>query len=226
MQNAVIGLDLFRIIETSQDQHDRQSAFSSDGRLQCNSEACVKMLSNASDLAEPSQRRALFERLIELRNYPHQPALRKALRYLLHNERGRYHDVDTLLLTKGLDENQSVWGKLAERALTERKTGWQWVPDELVERLSPEHRSQLKVRAVSPQAVEQILNEMEDLTWISAEDFTAGERKEVLRGLKVTSCGFACPFMNCKRRVCGNRARANLSQFAHRVLWPFQTSYW
>lgn len=184
LQNAVIGLDLFRIIETSQDQQIAKVLFPPDGAPACNSEACVKMLSNASDLAEPSQRRALFERLIELRNYPHQPALRKALRYLLHNERGRYHDVDTLLLTKGLDENRSVWGKLAERALTERKTGWQWVPDELVERLSPEHCSQLKVRAVSPQAVEQILNEMEDLTWISAETFTAGERKEVLRGIE------------------------------------------
>ncbi|MEH1861908.1 MAG: hypothetical protein V7L21_28800 [Nostoc sp.] len=99
------------------------------------------------------------------------------LRFLLHGNRDKYENDDTLYVSRG----KPVWEKVAHKILE----SWRIIPNLLAGKIKSEIYNSLSIQYIEP---ETIINDLlTNLISITGNDFTQEERQQVLRQISSTN---------------------------------------
>jgi hypothetical protein len=128
-------------------------------------------------LAGPEARQSLLKEIVHLHVAV---GRRAALRYLLHGRTEAYGDSGTPLLATPAGAGASVWYRLAAGALGQSGESWRILPELLTNELTPNAASDLRVRPVDREAVEELLRGVADLSWVSELDLRDLESAEII----------------------------------------------
>ena len=104
------------------------------------------------------------------------------MRYLLHGNTANRECDELPLVAELHGEDEEVWRKLAQAALTASNGGWRVVPTELSLLLAPEHRQQLGVEPVGPALASTLCRDVGP-EFVSCDTLTEREREQLILGL-------------------------------------------
>jgi hypothetical protein len=160
----------------------------------CNKHACFDILSKVPHLNEIESRKDLLK---ELQGKPDEINLSEYLmtmRYLLHGQRDLFDDIETSLLKKPYVEDDQLLEKIAQKAMKQKNEEWRWLHSELANCLSDDLSNELNIRHLDFRSLEDILNEFDDLEWLSELDLPSDQRRKLLNKIEDDTLWQNMPF--------------------------------
>ncbi len=126
----------------------------------CDSPACIQTLLTCPPVGSADQRMGLLVDILSAQSSPPTPSWRQCLRYLLHANPEAFDD-EQPLIANAVSTSHDIWGKLASSALALGGSNWRLVPNTLADLLTPMQRTELGVKAITPVAVQALLQQVE-----------------------------------------------------------------
>jgi len=194
LQSAIRGVHLFRLVEVGNLQ-PFQILFGDEKPPSCDKATCFRILGNIYSLNAPEHRSNLLQNLQGCPGNIGRGDYLKAMRYLLHGSKEHYNDTQSSLLRTPQMEHASLLGRLAHSAMAILEDEWRWLQHEnLARNLSDSIADELKIKHIDFNAIEELLEEIEDLTWLSDIGLSQNDKRTLLRRIQSKELWRFLPF--------------------------------
>ena len=140
----------------------------------CDERSCLRVLQSKPALNSPEKRGNLLSALLP--QVGSLPESNHAIRYLIH----AFPPDDNLMLFMDAGAGQELWSRIASRILRLKNEQWRMIPNTLGEIIPPQHWAPLKIHALDPATVTQLIREVGSER-VFCIGFNADERQQILQ---------------------------------------------